>query len=223
MGVKSIMLWVLLFLCIAGVAYSIPQVLRFALGSDEPIMTIVSRSMWPALNRGDIVFVKKSSPEDIQVGTVVVFRHGGGLAVHRVVETDGQSLVTKGDANTERDNPITCDDIVGRVPTIGGGLVKLPYVGLLGLLINPDTGVSFEGEPISDTGGATGGVINYLSNPLVIALLVLYPVILILISLISYIKLRLNPNRRRERLLQERKRRLEMRWGKARAQRALVR
>jgi signal peptidase len=223
MGVKNIMLWVLLFLCIAGIAYSIPHILRYTLRSDEPIMTIISRSMWPALNRGDVVFVKHASPADIQVGTVVVFRHKGGLAVHRVVEVDGQRIITKGDANTDVDAPITYKDIVGRVPTVGSGLVKIPYIGRLGLLINPDNGVSIEGESVSETGGIKDGVIRYLGNPMVIALLVLYPIILILISSIWSLRMRLKPDWHRVRIMQERKRRLEIRWGKDRVQRALGR
>src|SRR4030042_3813987 len=80
-------------------AFGIPALLELALGLEQPVLTVTSRSMWPQLNRGDIVFVKETNIEDIEVGSVIVFRHKNGLAVHRVIEIRGTTITTKGDAN----------------------------------------------------------------------------------------------------------------------------
>jgi signal peptidase I len=109
--------------------FGIPALLEITLDVEQPILTVTSYSMWPELSRGDIVFVKKTGIEDIEIGSVIVFRHGNGLAVHRVIEISGTTITTKGDANPTADNPISFDDVVGRIPNIGNMLVKIPWVG----------------------------------------------------------------------------------------------
>jgi signal peptidase len=56
---------------------------------------------------------------------VISFRgEGGALICHRVVEVDGQTFVTKGDANEGNDpSVVPFDDLEGRVAFI------VPYLG----------------------------------------------------------------------------------------------
>ncbi len=121
---KNLLSWLLFVVGVVGAVYAIPQVLTRTLNSEHPTLTVISQSMYPALNRGDLILVRAVSREDIQVGTVIVFRHKDGLAVHRVVRLDDETLTTKGDGNPIRDDPITYDQVAGRVPTIGGSLVE---------------------------------------------------------------------------------------------------
>jgi signal peptidase I len=208
---KSILWWLLFVIGVVGAIYFIPQVLTRTLNSENPTLTVMSHSMYPALNRGDLILVKETTLEEIEVGTVVVFRHKDGLAVHRVVQIQGQSIVTKGDANPEADNPITYDDIVGRVPTIGDSLVKIPLVGRIALLT---------GSPPPDEAAGEAGTLKqigrYVWNPLGFSLLVLLPGVLFLSSFAGDAMIALSPDRRRKQWRKKRLERLHKRWPHAR-------
>lgn len=195
---------------VVAAIYFIPQVLHRTLNSENPTLTVISYSMYPALNRGDLILVKGTTPEEIEVGTVVVFRHKEGLAVHRVVKIRGDTITTQGDANPEADNPITFDDIVGRVPTIGDSLVKIPLIGRIALLTGP--------EP-SDTQAETSllkQMGRYVWNPLGFTMLVLLPAVLFMSSFASDIMTALSPDRRRKQWRKRRLERLKKRWPRAR-------
>ena len=84
---------------------------------------VVSGSMEPELSVDDLIFVK--SADHYQVGDVVVFASGSSLVVHRIMELDGNTVITQGDANNTPDDPITLRDIKGKV------VFDLPYVGVV--------------------------------------------------------------------------------------------
>lgn len=148
---KSLVLIVLFIGVVFLSVFGIPTLLELTLGTEQPILTVTSSSMWPELSRGDIVFVKKTGIEDIEIGSVIVFRHENGLAVHRVIKIDETRITTKGDANPLADLPITYDDVVGRIPTIGSKLIKIPWVGHFSLIEETEEGTSAS-EDIADTG-----------------------------------------------------------------------
>jgi len=207
---KNILWWIFFVGGVVAAIYFIPQVLHRTLNSENPTLTVISYSMYPALNRGDLILVKGTTPEEIEVGTVVVFRHKEGLAVHRVVKIRGDTITTQGDANPEADNPITFDDIVGRVPTIGDSLVKIPLIGRIALLTGP--------EP-SDTQAETSllkQMGRYVWNPLGFTMLVLLPAVLFMSSFASDIMTALSPDRRRKQWRKRRLERLKKRWPHAR-------
>ena len=207
---KSLLLWLLFVVGVAGAIYAIPQVLADTLNSDNPTLTVISYSMYPTLNRGDLILVKGVTPEEIQVGTVVVFRHKGGLAVHRVVRLKGETIITRGDANLEEDDPITYDDIVGRVPSIGNSLVKVPLIGRVSLLTAPEpSGSQAEASLLKQMG-------RYVWNPVGFSLLVLLPAVLFLGSIAGDVISVLSPARRRNRRRKKRAERLKKRWPHAR-------
>ena len=190
--------------------YFIPQFLTRTLDSEHPTLTVISYSMYPALNRGDLILVKGTTFEEIEVGTVVVFRHAEGLAVHRVIKIQGEAITTRGDANPEEDNPITTDNIVGRVPTVGDSLAKIPLIGRIALLTEP--------EP-ADTQAETSllkQIGRYIWNPLGFSLLVLLPAVLFLSSISSDIMTAFSPSRRRKQWRSKRLERLKKRWPRAR-------
>ncbi len=218
---KNLLLWFLFIIVVVGAIYAIPEILSRTLSTDNPLMTVTSQSMWPVLKRGDLVFIKDTELEDIKVGSVIVFRHGEGMAVHRVVKIEGQTITTRGDANTKEDNPITSDDIVGRVPTIGDRLVKIPFVGNIALIMDPETTVSQEGQPAPEPVGVLTQIGRYLANPLGFSLLILLPAVLLFGSVFRDVISRLSPKGRRTLRLKKRVERLEKRWGQARVKRAL--
>ncbi len=82
---------------------------------------LVSGSMQPALDVGDIVLVKKVNPQAIREGDIIKFKESEGTSViHRVVainnEEGQRTFQTKGDANSEPDrDPVYEYQIEGRV------------------------------------------------------------------------------------------------------------
>lgn len=207
---KNILWWIFFVVGVVTAIYFIPQLLTRTLNSENPTLTVISYSMYPVLNRGDLILVKGTTPEEIEVGTVVVFRHKEGLAVHRVIKIRGDTITTKGDANPEADNPITFDDIVGRVPTFGDSLVKIPLIGRIALFTNPEpSDTQVEESMLKQIG-------RYIWNPLGFTMLVLLPAVLFMSSVSSDIMSALSPSRRRKQRRSKRLERLKKRWPRAR-------
>ena len=78
---------------------------------------------------GDLVFVGRADPEELEVGDVIANMNGGATVTHRITaidtNTDGDLLfTTKGDANNaENTTPVTEEQLVGiyrwRIPKVG--------------------------------------------------------------------------------------------------------
>lgn len=78
---------------------------------------IVSGSMLPELQIGDIVVIKPVEQGTLKEGDIVSFREGNSIVTHRIdhVIDSGKRFITKGDANSSEDiNPVTYDNIEGK-------------------------------------------------------------------------------------------------------------
>ncbi|KAJ3170461.1 Signal peptidase complex catalytic subunit S11A [Irineochytrium annulatum] len=133
------------FFMIIGSALMIWKGLSVATNSESPIVVVLSESMEPAFQRGDLLFLSMFS-DPIRVGDICVFKIEGKQVpiVHRVIEihdetkTGQQYILTKGDNNRVDDrglyNPhqmwIREKDVVGRVKGF------LPYVGMITIVLN---------------------------------------------------------------------------------------
>lgn len=117
---------------VAVIVKGVPYVLQKKLGTEQPMATITSGSMWPALKTWDVVFIEKVPREAIQKGDIVVWRHDGGYTIHRVVSLGVKTLATKGDANFAEDAPISYDDVIGRaLVRKSGSPIRIPYLGIV--------------------------------------------------------------------------------------------
>jgi len=100
-----------------------------ALGSRS--FTVMSGSMEPAIDTGDVIVTSRIAPSEARVGQVVSFRDPSGtkkLITHRVrrIRNDGRSyrFSTKGDANNALERwSVPADGTIGRV------WLKIPKVG----------------------------------------------------------------------------------------------
>lgn len=94
---------------------------------------IVSGSMQPKLQIGDIVIVKNY--QNYKVGDIVTYRENDNIVTHRIVHINKDKeqndiYFTKGDNNNAEDNiMIQKNDIIGKV------VKKIPKVGLISLFI----------------------------------------------------------------------------------------
>ena len=92
------------------------------------VFNVISGSMEPTYNVGDLIYVKEVNPYDIEVGTPITFVLNENLVVatHRVVEvdTENQHFYTKGDANDTADSsPVHFNNVIGvpqfSIPLLG--------------------------------------------------------------------------------------------------------
>lgn len=74
---------------------------------------ILSGSMEPILSIDDLIVVTES--ETYQENDIVVVQDGRVLVVHRIIKMDGDTIVTKGDANSAEDDPLNISAVKGKV------------------------------------------------------------------------------------------------------------
>ena len=91
------------------------------------LSSIASNSMYPTLQKGDAIIIKKLNDNEkktISVGDIIIFQEDGHIITHRVVEIKEGIYVTKGDNNNTKDiSKKTKNDIIGVVK------LRIPYLG----------------------------------------------------------------------------------------------
>jgi signal peptidase len=121
-------------------------VIGSALGS-SPVYVVVSKSMVPTLQIGDLVVIHSVAFSSIQVGQVIVYEQPtpqgtcpnpiGLTIVHRVVGITGSGLITQGDDRKTNPTP----DEPYQWPPVPAECVKgvvwlsIPFLGLISMLI----------------------------------------------------------------------------------------
>lgn len=96
---------------------------------------VVTDSMAPTLNRGDVVFVKQAEFETLKEGDIVTvcFADGSGFFTHKIVSIDhfAGAIRTKGDANESEDPQASMSEqIMGRM------WYSVPYLGYFSIAVN---------------------------------------------------------------------------------------
>lgn len=94
--------------------------------------TILSGSMTPKYQVGDLVYTRETAPENIQVGDVItyVYNEERNVVTHRVVEADRENrcFYTKGDANKSTDGKeVLYENVVG---VVAFSIPKLGYLSV---------------------------------------------------------------------------------------------
>ncbi len=107
-------------------------------------LVVISGSMEPSINIGDLVFtVPLKNHYYPRVGDVVAYAFAGKIVLHRVIGYgSGGTVITKGDANNAPDpKPVKLKNILGvmrlRIPYVGAPMIYLARVigGFLNLTI----------------------------------------------------------------------------------------
>lgn len=113
--------------------------------SESPVVVVLSGSMEPAFQRGDILYLENTKSE-LEVGDIVVYKVKGRdiPIVHRVLElheraSDGHHVyLTKGDNNNVDDRGLYAYGQLWleRGDIVGIARASVPYAGMLTILLN---------------------------------------------------------------------------------------
>lgn len=77
------------------------------------IFQVITGSMADTIQIKDIVIVKLT--QDVEVNDIITYKSEEDFVTHRVIKIEDNKITTKGDANNSEDNPITKDEVVGKV------------------------------------------------------------------------------------------------------------
>ena len=106
---------IILFVVITKISGGVPSLFGYQM------YVIVSPSMSPEINVGDVIISEKYEDQELEVGDVVQYVGKGGkidgkIITHEIISIDGEgsdeTIVTKGVANPEPDPPIKRSDII---------------------------------------------------------------------------------------------------------------
>ncbi len=76
------------------------------------------RSMYPSIREGEVITVEPVQASDVKIADIVLYRSERGLIAHRVIEIslrDSRVFGLRGDASLSCDEPVTAQQILGRV------------------------------------------------------------------------------------------------------------
>lgn len=76
------------------------------------IYRVISGSMQPALQIGDVIIVKKSN--NYSERDIITYSNGLTTITHRIIAINNDEVITKGDANEVDDKPINKEQIIGK-------------------------------------------------------------------------------------------------------------
>ncbi len=105
------------------------------------LLEVVSGSMEPTIDVGDIIIIKTNNQEYKRDDIVTFYDVNGSFVTHRLVKINGDKMVTKGDANDSEDEEMETKNIVGKMVFKLNGAGKLiaslknPFVMLLIMII----------------------------------------------------------------------------------------
>src|SRR5699024_199222 len=106
------------------------------------IMTVLTGSMEPMLEPGDLIIVKSIDPTEVKVDDVITYKNSQNTMItHRIVDLnlqDGEVFFeTKGDANNVKDEGnVQSDQLVGSL------LFFIPKAGYLVNFFKSSTGIT---------------------------------------------------------------------------------
>jgi signal peptidase len=142
-GTKELLKYGATFIILLGIFYGGTFVMRRTLGTDNPMMVVISQSMIPTLGVGDFIFIQHiNSFNDIVAapepqGDILVFIRPGFTdeyivhrAIARVNTSNGWVYTTKGDNNAFPDGvPVPQSMVIGKVVN------HIPILGYFSLFI----------------------------------------------------------------------------------------
>lgn len=98
------------------------------------VFIVISGSMEPNINVGDLIITKKES--DYKEQDIVTYQSNKSVITHRIARKEGDIIWTKGDNNNTEDNPIRSSQIYGKC------VYRVKNAGKIIRIINYPVGVA---------------------------------------------------------------------------------
>lgn len=126
-------LFILIFIVfLLSSSFIIYQEFRYPLSipplTKHKFLYVLTGSMEPTIQTGDVIIIKKVNIDEIQVEDIITFNENNTLITHRVFKiinnNNSISFVTKGDANDTVDQ-----DIVLSNQVLGKNILIIPKIG----------------------------------------------------------------------------------------------
>ena len=80
------------------------------------LFEVATGSMSPTIEVGDVVITKLT--KEVNANDIIVYMDGKNIITHRLIEKNGDKIITRGDANNSEDKPIEEKMIIGEVVKI---------------------------------------------------------------------------------------------------------
>lgn len=121
-------------LLLTASAFSLPRLFGYE------VYAVISGSMAPYYPIGAIIFTHRENPAYIQEGDCITYLYGKSTVTHRVliINSEDRIFITKGDANTTADPPVSFDRLVGRA-----GNICIPLLGYPAIWLRKERAVYF--------------------------------------------------------------------------------
>lgn len=84
---------------------------------------VLTGSMTDVINPGDMIIIKQQN--EYKINDIITYNQDGDYITHRLIQTEEEFYITKGDANDTADKQITKDQIEGKVVAI------IPKIGFV--------------------------------------------------------------------------------------------
>ncbi|GAA5807875.1 hypothetical protein MFLAVUS_001255 [Mucor flavus] len=114
MNARQVALQCLGFITIATSALMVWKGFSIITNTESPIVVVMSGSMRPAFDRGDLLFLSLPKNDPVEINDICVFKLPGHgipivhrvLKIHEDVNTGKEYILTKGDNNTQDDRSL---------------------------------------------------------------------------------------------------------------------
>lgn len=124
-------------------AFGTLQTTGTVMDTDKPVVTVVSCSMYPHYDVGDVILVQGKNFEEIKKGDIAIYDSGDSNQnipiIHRVIEKNLDYLETQGDNNNAQ---LDFEENVKPDQVYGTAVVSVPKIGMIKLLTMDMLGLS---------------------------------------------------------------------------------
>ncbi len=95
---------------------------------------VATGSMVPTIEVNDVIFVKLT--DNVKNDDIITFKNqNGDIITHRIIQTSGNRIITKGDANNTQDDAITKNSVIGKVVGILSPKSIIEFIALCLILV----------------------------------------------------------------------------------------
>lgn len=95
---------------------------------------VATGSMSGTIEVNDIIFVRLT--DNVKNNDIITFRNNSGdIITHRIIQTSGNRIITKGDANNTQDDAITRNSVIGKVVGIISPKTILEFIAVCLIIV----------------------------------------------------------------------------------------